>query len=273
MGPDLLAAVDDPAVHEVAQGPGLGGGEGRRPPVVPRGRVARRAAAAPPAVVVVAVQVGPDETGPGRRLAVLAPEPVRVAGDVVDVPVRVEREDDPDLAGVDHGAHAGVGRVVARERVEEGERLLQAEPLAGVVQGVDQDLRLRLVERHVVGDLGDPDVAPLVALPDREDVDEVGVGGLDGVDLGHHLGVGVVAAVAARVVRLGGRGRGGEADEQARGERERDEGRHGTATVRHAAKGARPAADAQAADGAGPTRDQGATTAAARTDVKGRRGP
>ena len=91
-------------------------------------------------------------------------------------------EDDPDLARVDDVRDPGVGAVAVGQPAQDRERLLEREVLAGVVEPVEQDLGLGLVGRDVVGDLGDPDVAALVALADRADLDDVRVGGLGGLD-------------------------------------------------------------------------------------------
>ncbi len=74
----------------------------------------------------------------------------------------------------------------------------------GVVDAVEHDLGLGLVGGDVVGHLGDPDVPVLVALPDRGELDDVGVSGLGGLDLGDHLGVGVVLGVGRGEVGGGG---------------------------------------------------------------------
>jgi len=74
------------------------------------------------------------------------------------------------------------------------------EVLPGVVQRVEEDLGLVLVGPHVVADLRRPQLSALVALADREDLDDRRVGGGDRVDLGGHLGVGVVTRVLRREV-------------------------------------------------------------------------
>ena len=131
---------------------------------------------------------------------------VRRTGEVVLPAVRVDHEDDPDLARVDQLGDLVVAPVVVAQPAQDRERLLDRQVLAGVVQPVEQHLGLVLVVGHVVGDLGRPDVAVLVALADREDVDDVGVVGFGVLDLGHHLGVVVVAAVLRRKVGSGCRG-------------------------------------------------------------------
>ena len=75
------------------------------------------------------------------------------------------------------------------------------------MEPIEHDLRLVLVDRDVVGDLGHPERPALVALADRLELDDGRVRGLGGLDLGDHLGVGVVAGVLGREV---GGGHGGE---------------------------------------------------------------
>jgi hypothetical protein len=126
-----------------------------------------------------------------------------------------------------------------------------------MVERVDENLGLRLVVMDVVADLRRPDVAALVALADREHVDEVGVVRLRLLDLGDHLGQVVVPAHVRREVWLrGGRGgrcperneeRGGEAD----GRRERGDGRAAEGGS-HAIDGARPHRTAPCRNGAMP---------------------
>ena len=77
-----------------------------------------------------------------------------------------------------------------------------------------------LVGRDVVGDLGDPQVAALVALADRADRDDVRVGRLGRLDLGDHLRVRVVAGVLGREVGGGRRRRRDERRSGRQGERE-----------------------------------------------------
>ena len=218
--PDLLPSAHDPAQDEVAERARLGRRERRRAAVGQGARIRGRSAAAAPAVVVVAVEVGADRRRAGVRLAVLAPGAVRVAGQVVHEAVGIDREDEPDLAAVDEGLDAGVAGVAVGQDVEQVERLLDGEMLAGVEPGVDEDLRLRLVERDVVADLGCPDGSPLVAAPDREDVDDARVGGFDGLDVGDHLRQVVVARVIGREVRFRGvRARDGRSGRRQRGDR------------------------------------------------------
>ena len=171
--------------------------------------------------------------------------------DVVHVAVRIHREDDPGLALVDERADRLVGRVVLGQDPQQVQRLLDGQPLAGVMKGVDEDLGLVLVLGDVVGDLGDPDVAAAVARADRADLDELRVGRLGGVDLRDHLGVGVVAAVVGGIVGLRRRGAGDEPGEQGDREGGRDEG--GSAGEgRHGGKGGRTGPRAQPADRGGP---------------------
>ena len=90
--------------------------------------------------------------------------------------VRVHREDDPDLARVDDVRDPGVLAVAVGEPVEDVQGHLEAHVLVGVVEAVEQDLGLVLVDVDVVADLRRPQLAALVALADREQVDDVGVG-------------------------------------------------------------------------------------------------
>ena len=161
---DLLDAADHPAVHEVADHPGLRRRERRRAAVRLRGRAAGRAAAAAPAVAVVAVQVGADVRRAAVGLAVLAPRPVAAGGDVVLGAVRVDRRDDPDLPAVHDVADPGVGGVVVGVLVQQVQRHLHGQVLPGVVVGLVEHLGLVLVGAHVVGDLHRDDVPALVRL-------------------------------------------------------------------------------------------------------------
>ena len=138
-------------------------------------------------IAVVPVEVRADRARPGVGLAVLAPGPVRRAGEVVLGAVRVDREHDPDLAGVDDAGDPAVRAVARGQPAQQREVLLERQVLAGVMQRIEHDLRLGLVGGDVVRDLGDPQVAMLVALADRADGHDVGVGGLSGLDLGDHL--------------------------------------------------------------------------------------
>src|SRR5207244_6224849 len=97
-GADLLAAVHDATVDEVAHGPCFRRGKPGRAPIEVARRVRARAAAAAPVVVVVAVEIGPDGGAARRGLAILAPEVIAAAGDVVFAAVGIDVEDDTDLA-------------------------------------------------------------------------------------------------------------------------------------------------------------------------------
>ncbi len=89
--------------------------------------------------------------------------------------------------------------------MEQVDGLLERDVLAGVVQAVEQDLRLGLVVVDVVADLGRPDLPALVGLADAEEADDVRMGILHGPDLRDHLAVCVIATVRRREV--GGRDR------------------------------------------------------------------
>ena len=92
--------------------------------------------------------------------------------------------------------------------------------LAGVVEGVDEHLGLRLVLGDVVADLGHPDVEALVALADREHGHDRRVvhGGL--LDLGDQLRPVVVPAVGGGPVRLRGGDRGGGGQHEGGGDQQ-----------------------------------------------------
>ena len=197
---DLLATADPATGHEVADGPRFRRRERLRTMVGRGGLRARRPAAAGPVVAVVAIDVGADRGRPGVRLAVLAPGAIGRAGQVVLGAVGVDREDDPDLARVDDVGDPLVGAVAVGQPVQDRQRLLEREVLPGVVEAIEHDLGLGLVDVHVVGHLGDPDVAALVALADRAESDDVGVGGLGRLDVRDHLGIGVVAGIVGREV-------------------------------------------------------------------------
>ncbi len=77
-----------------------------------------------------------------------------------------------------------------------------------MVQGIDEDLGLVLVGPDVVRDLRGPDLAVLVALPDRELLHDRGMVGDRLVELGHHLGVVVVPGVLRGETSGDGRGSG-----------------------------------------------------------------
>ena len=122
------------------------------------------------------------------------------AREVVDEPVGIDGEDDPDLAGVDDVRDLGIDAVVVGQEMEQVQRLLDRQVLAGVVQCVEEDLGLALIDGHVVADLRRPDIATLVALADAEDMDDVRVRDLGRLDVGDHLGVAVVARIFRRKV-------------------------------------------------------------------------
>ena len=103
----------------------------------------------------------------------------------------------------DDGRDPRVVAVAIDEPVHDRERHLGGHVLVGVVPAVEHDLGLGLVDADVVGDLDRPDVAALVALADREAVDDVRVGGRHRGDLGCHLGVAVVAGPPGRELRRG----------------------------------------------------------------------
>ena len=102
-----------------------------------------------------------------------------------------------------------VGPVAVDEPVEDPQRHLDAHVLVGVGPAVEQDLGLVLVDAHVVRDLDRPQLATLVALADREALDDIGVGRGDRRDVGRELGVGVEALPAPG--ELVGRGPDGTA--------------------------------------------------------------
>ncbi len=110
--------------------------------------------------------------------------------------VGIDAEDDPDLARVHDVRDAGVLAVAVGEPVQDVQGHLDAHVLVGMGVAVEEDLGLVLVGGHVVGDLGRPQLATLVALADREPLDDVRVGGLDGEDVGGDLRVRVVALEA-----------------------------------------------------------------------------
>ena len=220
VGPDLLDAVHHAPVDEVAHGARLGRGERGRAAVRDGAPVPRRPPAAAPAVSVVAVEVRVHGAPGGVALQVLAPRPVWRAGEVVAHAVGVEGEDDEHLARVHEACHGLVRPVVARQPAEERERLLGRQVLPCVMQGVDQDLRLRLVLRDVVADLGHPDVQAQGALADREQGHDRRVvhGGL--LDLVDQLRPVVVPAVGGGPVRLRGGDRGGGRQDKGGGDQQ-----------------------------------------------------
>ena len=149
-------------------------------------------------------------------------------------PSGVDHEDDPDLARVDDARDPRVGAVPVGQPVEDLERHLDAHVLVGVGPAIEQDLRLVLVDQHVVRDLGRPQLSPEVALPDGEALDDGGMGGCDRRDLGTDLAVRVIPLESGRELARGERGgrREQRDDEQAKRERGRRDlgetaGRHG----------------------------------------------
>ncbi len=116
-----------------------------------------------------------------------------------------------------------VGTVAVGQPVEDPQRHLDAHVLVGVDPAVEQHLGLVLVDRHVVRDLGRPQLSPEVALTDREALDDAGVGGGDGRDLGTDLGVRVIALVAGR--ELAGGERSGRREQRQDQQAERQRGR------------------------------------------------
>ena len=105
----------------------------------------------------------------------------------------------------DEAGDPGVGSVALGEPAEDRERLLEREMLPSVMEAVEHDLGLGLVDGDVVRHLRDPQSAAFVALADRAQLDDVRMGGLGRLDLGDHLGIGVVTGVVGREI---GRGRG-----------------------------------------------------------------
>ncbi len=198
----------------------------------------RRAVAAGPVVAVVAVDVRADRARAAVRLAVLAPAPVGRARDVVLAAIGVDHRDDPDLALVDQPGDRRVRAIAGGEPRQHGQRLLRRQVLAGVVEPVEHDLGLVLVEGHVVRHLDRPDVAALVALADRLDLDDVGVRGLRGLDRRHHLGVVVIPAVLGREGGRGGGGIGCAGGQEDGREQQRDGEREGGGSGMHAPKDA-----------------------------------
>ena len=220
MGPDLLDAVHHAPVDEVAQGARLGCRERGRAAVGVGAPLARRPTAATPAVSVVAVEVRVHGVPGGVALQVLAPGPVRRAGEVVAHAVRVEGEDDEHLARVHEACHGLVRPVVARQPAEERERLLGRQVLPCVMEGVDQHLRLRLVLRDVVADLGHPDVQTPGARADRGQGHDRRVVHGRLLDLGDQLRPVVVPAVGGGPVRFRGGDRGGGRQDKGGGDQQ-----------------------------------------------------
>ena len=115
--------------------------------------------------------------------------------------------------------------------------------------------------RDVVGDLGDPDLAALVALADREDVDDVRVGGLGRLEHRDHLGVAVVPAVLGREIGGGDGGRSGRGGRRRHeGEDQRAASDEGGGSAMHGT-GCPSCRVRPSRDGATPHRDRGNTTA------------
>src|SRR6185436_11051514 len=82
VGSDLLDAAHDPALDEVAHGPGFGSRERVCAAVLDALAAARRPAAAAEPVAVVAVEVGADART-GVRLPILPPRAEGIPGQVV----------------------------------------------------------------------------------------------------------------------------------------------------------------------------------------------
>ncbi len=205
---DLLLAADHPGADEVGDHLGLLGGLRRAAPVGLAGGGTGGAAAAAPLVVPVAVEVGADVAAAGVRLPVLAPTAVAAGGDVVLAAVRVEVRDHPDLPVVDDIGDPAVGGVLVAEFVQQVERHLDGEVLAGVLVGGEEHLGFVLVGTDVVADLDGDDRPALVGGADDPLAHDVGVRGHDGVDVGGGLRVVVVAGVGGREVVQRGAGLG-----------------------------------------------------------------
>ncbi len=216
---DLLPTADDATSEEVAHRTGLRRRERPGSAVGDGLRVRACATAAAPAVAEVAVEIRPDVRRTRGRLAVLAPSMELAGGDVVLGAIGVEQEDDPDLAAVDDLPDAAVRPVAIDQPAHDLEGHLDAHVLVRVGAAVVEDLRLRLVGPHVVGDLHGPQFATVMALADRDALGDVRMGRDDGLRRCADLRVGVVALVSrGELVR--GEGGGGEGDESA----ERDGG-------------------------------------------------
>ncbi len=233
MGADLLAATHDAARQEVAHRAGLGARERLRTTVGDRRRVRARAAATAPPVAVISVEVRTDIAGPGRRLAVLAPVVEPAVADVVVGAIRVDREDEPDLAAVDDVRDARVRAISVDQPAHDLDDHLGAHVLVGVVAAVEQDLGLGLIGRDVVRDLHRPHVAAAVALADAEARRDVGMRVGDRLRQCGDLGMGVVALVA--LGELGpGKGRARDEEEGCeRGDRDGGSDSAGAARARH----------------------------------------
>ena len=215
---DLLDPADDPAGDEVAHPLGLRRGERGRAAVGLRRGAAGRAAAAAPLVAPVAVEVGADGAGAGVGLPVLPPGPVRPGGDVVLGAVRVHRDHDPDLAGVDQGADRRVGGVLRGQLGDDVEAHLRGQVLPGVLLAGEEDLGLVLVGGHVVADLHRGQLPALVRGADALPADQRRVRRDGRVDHGVLLGVVVVAAVGRREVVGHRAARGAGAGRRQRGD-------------------------------------------------------
>ena len=97
-------------------------------------------------------------------------------------------------------AQARALTVLADEQVQDAEGHLRAQMLTRVVQAVEEDLRLALVGARLVGHLGRPELATLVAPADGEEPHDVRVRRRDLSDVLDHLRVRVVAGVPLGVV-------------------------------------------------------------------------
>ena len=75
--------------------------------------------------------------------------------------------------------------------MQQVERLRHGDVFVGVMQCIDEHLGLALFERDVVADLGGVELAALVALPNREDINDLRMRGLYRKDLAADLFVGL----------------------------------------------------------------------------------
>ena len=82
--------------------------------------------------------------------------------------------------------------------MQDPERHLDAHVLVGMDAAVEQHLGLVFVDPDVVRDLGGPQLAPEIALADREALDDARVRGLDRRHVGADLGIRVIGLVAGR---------------------------------------------------------------------------
>jgi hypothetical protein len=160
----------------------------------------------------VAIDVGPDLGAARRRLPVLAPAAIAIGEVVVLGAVRVQVEDDRDLAGVDDPGDPTVAAVPVDQGAEDGNRHLGGHVLTAVDATVEQDLRLVLVGPGVVAHRGRPQLAPLERLADAEHASDPGAPIGDRGDLGDHLVVVEIAGILRRERRRGSR----QPDEQHR---------------------------------------------------------